>query len=206
MISRYEGCCTRAVVEESGATSARHLMTGSPSRRSRSGAFWCWDRVSMDGPEDAASVFVGTWLPSDRSPERAGRSPRLDDLGEGGGFPQSEMIRGIERQAKACAERRRQAFATGSKKRVESHQQVDGAADRNHKGSGSGDQSKRFSPTVVYRPWSSARWLGSAPVGMADRLLAAGRTRRCTRVYLRNRTWGMAGLGQPNVVLVGSSM
>jgi len=89
-------------------------------------------------------------------------------------------------------ERTRQTFATGGKKRVESHEQGDGAADRNPKGEA--------------LPTGSMAWLGWAPVGTADRRLVVGRTRRSARVYLRNWAWGDAALGQPNVVLVGTSM
>src|SRR5271157_147861 len=64
------------------------------------------------------------------------RAGREQGLGKGG-VPSKEAAgaagvpgwRGPSRR-----ERKRQAFATGGKKRVESHQQEDGAADRNPKG------------------------------------------------------------------------
>src|SRR5271157_1637068 len=101
MIARWAGCCTRAVDEESGATSARHSETSSRNLRSRSGPFRSGDWAWWDGSADEGSVFA--WdMAAIRLPGGAGRSPGRS--GRRRVLPLPQIIQKIEGQATACAE------------------------------------------------------------------------------------------------------
>src|SRR5271157_5970626 len=101
MIARWAGCCTRAVDEDSGATSARHSETSSWNLRSRSGPFRSGDWAWWDGSADEGSVFA--WdMAATRSPGRAGRSPRRSGWRQV--LPLRQIIQKIEGQATACIE------------------------------------------------------------------------------------------------------